>query len=166
MSAIPPHAKVKRIRTRPTPASAACPDRTMAASSNSTKQTNSPTSTVSKVATNVLIPISSLRHLFSDRHEPFPLPCLCCGSSLSISSGRLRRTPSRVRLNRPQRHRLKDRSGWFIGVHSEFMVGKVCAVAGSFFGSRVRREKASYRSTLNSRARARAWVRFLASSFR
>src|SRR5919202_5957425 len=55
MSAIPPHTKARWIRIRPTPTSAACPDSKMAASSNSTKLTNSPTITVSEVTANILI---------------------------------------------------------------------------------------------------------------
>ena len=86
--------------------------------SNSTTPTMNPPIRANTLTTDVLMPIPYLRHLSSDGHSSsFPLRLLR-GSFPDTSSGRLRRTLTKVRLNRSQGHRPKGRFWWFIGVYS------------------------------------------------
>ena len=104
------------------------------------------------LTTAVLMPIPYLQHLYSDGHgSSFP-PWLLRGSFLNTSSGRLRRTPTKVRLNRSQRHRLKGRFWWFIGVYSRSKERIRMRILPKERKVSVAGKEASYRSSLSSRA--------------
>ncbi len=139
MSATPTHGNTRRTRTRPTPASVARPDSRMAASSNSTKPTSSPAITVSMVTANVLISIPFLRHLLLLGSSS--LSRLQRGSLLGTSSGRLRCMPTKVRLNRSQRHRPEGWFRWFTGVYWPMSCEIDCSKRGA--GGVVPRSRAS-----------------------
>jgi hypothetical protein len=185
MSAKPPHTSAMRVRMRPTPASAACTDRgwwqRMVAEDGGGLETIRPprswpsscprprgcgsekrSGPGSKTTTNVLIAAPLPRRSFSEGYAPCSPRCVSSPGTSPWSSAP---HTTRVRLNRSQMHRPKDRSRWFIGVHSRSTAGER-ALYRSGEGLPDRARKVPYRSRPNPRARAKASTRFRAPSLR